>query len=131
MLWVYDHYENVYSYSAWIDFRGSTLVVIICRLQIMTTKVDARTVMVKPSRCTKAPSCISEELLNFLQLVVLERQFSWNCFQNNTIFFHPHLHPLQVENCDSNSRLVVDEDDNGKFRLEQIKAEHVIQTISK
>ena len=22
-----------------------------------------------------------------------------------------HLHPLQVENCDSNSRLVVDEDD--------------------
>ena len=27
-----------------------------------------------------------------------------------------HLHPLQVENCGSNSRLVVDEDDNGKFR---------------
>ena len=23
-----------------------------------------------------------------------------------------HLHPLQVENCNSNSRLVVDEDDN-------------------
>ena len=33
-----------------------------------------------------------------------------------------HLHPLQVENCDSNSRLVVDEDDNGKFRLESVKA---------
>ena len=32
-----------------------------------------------------------------------------------------HLHPLQVENCDSNSRLVVDEDDNGKFRLERFK----------
>ena len=32
-----------------------------------------------------------------------------------------HLHPLQVENCDSNSRLVVDEDDNAKFRLERIK----------
>ena len=30
-----------------------------------------------------------------------------------------HLHPLQVENCDSNSRLVVDEDGNGKFRLER------------
>ena len=28
-----------------------------------------------------------------------------------------HLHPLQVENCNSNSRLVVDEDDNGKFRF--------------
>ena len=32
-----------------------------------------------------------------------------------------HLHALQVENCDSNSRLVVDEDDNGKFRLERFK----------
>ena len=32
-----------------------------------------------------------------------------------------HLHPLQVENCDSNSRLVVDEDDIGKFRLERVK----------
>ena len=30
-----------------------------------------------------------------------------------------HLHPLQVENCDSNSRLVVDEEDNGKVRLER------------
>ena len=35
-----------------------------------------------------------------------------------------HLHPLQVENCDSNSRLVVDEDDNGKFRTERVKALH-------
>ena len=32
-----------------------------------------------------------------------------------------HLHPLQVENCDSNLRLVVDEDDNGKFSLERVK----------
>ena len=32
-----------------------------------------------------------------------------------------HLHPLQVKNCDSNSWLVVDEDDNGKFRLERVK----------
>ena len=32
------------------------------------------------------------------------------------------LHPLQVENCDSNSRLVVDEDDNGKFRVERVIA---------
>ena len=32
-----------------------------------------------------------------------------------------YLHPLQVENCDSNSRLVADEDDNGKFRLEMVK----------
>ena len=32
-----------------------------------------------------------------------------------------HLHPLQAENCDSNSRLVVDKDDNGEFRLEKVK----------
>ena len=37
--------------------------------------------------------------------------------QNMVIFFNikttsSHLHSLQAENCDSNSRLVVDEDDN-------------------
>ena len=31
-----------------------------------------------------------------------------------------HLHPIQDENCDGNSRLEVDEDDNGKFRLERV-----------
>ena len=46
-------------------------------------------------------------------------------YQCMAIFFNfpptsNHLHPLQVENCDSNSRLVVDEDDNGKFRLERV-----------
>ena len=34
-----------------------------------------------------------------------------------------HLHSLQVENCDRNSRLVVDEDDSGKLRLERVKQE--------
>ena len=38
-----------------------------------------------------------------------------------TIVINCHLLPLQVENCDSNSRLVVDEDDNGKFRFERVK----------
>ena len=43
-----------------------------------------------------------------------------------TIFFNfsppsSHLHPLQVENCDSNSQLVVGEDNNGKFGLETVK----------
>ena len=46
-------------------------------------------------------------------------------YQYITIFFNfsptsNHLHPLQVEKCDSNSRPVVDEDDNGKFRLGKI-----------
>ena len=49
-------------------------------------------------------------------------------YQYMAIFFNyvptsNHLHPLQVQvqNCDSNSRLVVDEDENGKFRLERVK----------
>ena len=41
---------------------------------------------------------------------------SFNCSTTSN-----HLHPLQVKNCDSNSRLVVDEDDNGKFRLEIVR----------
>ena len=31
-----------------------------------------------------------------------------------------NFHPLQVENCDSNSRLVVDENYKGKFKLERV-----------
>ena len=46
--------------------------------------------------------------------------------QNMVIFFNfsltlNHLYPLHVENCESNSRLVLGEDDNGKFRLERVK----------
>ena len=47
-------------------------------------------------------------------------------YQYTAIFFSfsptsSHLRPLQVENCDSNSRLVVEEDDNDKFRLQRVK----------
>ena len=47
-------------------------------------------------------------------------------YQYVAIFFNfwttsSYLRPLQVENCDSNSRLVVDEDDYGKFRIERVK----------
>ena len=37
-----------------------------------------------------------------------------------------HLHSQQVGNCDSNSRLVVDVDDNGEFRLERVIIAQVI-----
>ena len=63
--------------------------------------------------------------LIFLQPRVLETKISMKLFyQYMAIFFNfpptpSHLHPLQVENCDSNSRLVVDEDDNGEFRTER------------
>ena len=56
------------------------------------------------------------------------------CYQYMTIFLNlsptsSHLHPLQVENCDSNSRLVVDEDDNGKFRPERVNLKWKRPTI--
>ena len=46
-------------------------------------------------------------------------------YQYMAIFFNflttsNHLHALQVGNCDSNSRLVVDEDDNDKLRFERV-----------
>ena len=34
-----------------------------------------------------------------------------------------HLHGPEVENCDSNLRLVVNEDYNGMFRLERVKSD--------
>ena len=48
-------------------------------------------------------------------------------YQYMTILFNfppspSHFYPLQVENCGSNLRLVVGEDDNGKFRLERVKS---------
>ena len=57
---------------------------------------------------------------------VLERKFPETGLpiHGNFLYFSPtsnHLHSLQVENCDSNLRLVVHEDDNGKFRLERVK----------
>ena len=50
----------------------------------------------------------------------------YHAYQLLIIFFNlstesSHFNPLHGENCDSNSRLVVDEDDNGEFRLEMVK----------
>ena len=80
----------------------------------------------KASRCIKASFYISENTLNFPTNTGFRMKISMQLVhQYMTIFFNfqttsNHLHPLQVENCDSNSRLVVDEDDNGKFRPEGV-----------
>ena len=77
----------------------------------------------KPSRCINASFFIPENRLNFPTTKGFNTRISIKLvYQYMTIFltFPPtssHLHPLQVKNCDSNSRLVVDEDDNGKFGL--------------
>ena len=69
---------------------------------------------------------IPENTLNFLTTRGFRMKISMKLvYQYMTIFLNfsstlNHLHPLQVENCDSNSRRVVDEDDNGKLRLERV-----------
>ena len=81
---------------------------------------------VKPSRCIKASFYIPENRPNFPTTKGFRKKISIKlAYQYIAIFFNfsttsNHLHPLQVENCDSNSRLVVDEDDNGKFRLDGV-----------
>ena len=80
----------------------------------------------KPSRCIKASFYIHENRPNFATTKGFRMQISMKLvYQYVAIFFNflstSSHHPLQVENCDSNSRLVVDEDDNGKLRVERVK----------
>ena len=72
-----------------------------------------------------------ENILNFPTTKGIRTKISMKLvYQYVVIFFKfkttsSHLHTLQVENCGSNSRLVGDEDDNGKFRLERVKAKGI------
>ena len=47
--------------------------------------------------------------------------YQYIVFFFNFLLASNYFRPLQVENCDSNSRLVVDEDDYGRLRLERVK----------
>ena len=82
----------------------------------------------KSSRCIKASFYIPENRLNFPTTKGFRTKMSMKLvYQYMAIFFafpttSSHFHPLQAENCDSNSQLVVDEDDNGKFRPERVKS---------
>ena len=77
----------------------------------------------------QAANCcrILDNRLNFPTTDGFKRNISMELFyQYMAIFlnFSPtltHLHSLQVENCDSNSRLVVNEDGDGKFRPQRVK----------
>ena len=80
----------------------------------------------KPSRCSKESFYIPENTIYFPTTKGFRRKIPMKLvYQYMVIFFtfpptSNHLHPLQVENCDSNSRLVVNKDDNGKVRLERV-----------
>ena len=76
-------------------------------------------------QCIKASFYITENSPHFPYGFRMEISMKL-VYQYMVIFFHfsttaNYLHPLQVENCDSNSRLVVDEDDHGKLRFKRIK----------
>ena len=80
-----------------------------------------------PSRCIEALFYIYENTIYFPTTMGFRQKISMKqVYQYVAIlFFSPrssHLHPLQVENCDSNSRLVVDDDDNNKFKLESVNS---------
>ena len=81
----------------------------------------------KSPRCIEASIYIPQNRLNFPTTKGFRMNISMKLVcQFMAIFFiflptSNHFHSLQVENCDSNSRLVVDEDDNGKVRVERVK----------
>ena len=83
----------------------------------------------KPSRYIKGSFYIHENRLDFPRTKGFRLKISINLvYQYMAIFFNVwttsnHLRPLQVENRDRNSRLVVHEYKNGKFRLERIKGQ--------
>ena len=86
----------------------------------------------KTSRCLKASFYNPENRLNFLATRGFRTNISMKlAYQYMAIFFtlsptSNHLHPLQVENCDSNSRLVVDGDDNVKSGLKGLIFTNII-----
>ena len=78
----------------------------------------------KPSRCIKASFYILENRPNFPTSKGFRIKISMKLvYEYMAIFFtftptSNHIHPLQIENCDSNLRLIVDKYDNGMVRLE-------------
>ena len=69
--------------------------------------------------CIEAKFYIPENRLNFPTTRGFRMKMSMKLVYQYIVFFFNfpptsnHLNPLQVEHCDSNSRLVVDENDNG------------------
>ena len=86
----------------------------------------------KPSGCIKASFYIPNDRRSFTTTKGSRTKISMKLvYQYMTIFFtfpptSNNLHLLQVENCDSNSRLVVDEDDNVKSGLKGLRANHAV-----
>ena len=85
----------------------------------------------KSWRCIKTSYYISEKRLDFLTTKRFGREILMKLLYQFMAILSPtssHLQPLQVENCGSNSRLVADEDDNGKLqRVKKANVAHLIK----
>ena len=121
--------KSPFPYGRGIKSKFRTWQSIAMAIACIRTAVKAYSSSASPfksARCIKASFHIPENRPNFPTTKGFRTKISKKLVcQYMTIFFNfsltsNHLHPLQVENCDSNSRLVVDEDDNGKFRLERV-----------
>ena len=97
------------------------------QLTALTSQIAGTALPFKPSRCIKTSFYTPESRL-YLPTTKWMKISIKLVYQYMVIFFNfsptsNHLHPLQVENCDSDSRVVVDEDDNGKIRLERVNGQ--------
>ena len=86
--------------------------------------------------CSAKPTCVicfkvisRHGLSGFRMKIPMKLVYQYIIIFFNFALTSNHFHPLQVENCDSNSRLVVNEDDYDKFRLERVK-HHDLQVFS-
>ena len=79
------------------------------------------TVSKKPQGGGGGGSYLAHGLNGFKTKISIKLAYQYMVIFLNFYTTSNHPHPLQVGNCDSNSRLVVDEDDNGKFRPERVK----------
>ena len=117
--------------SSLIRLTKTIIVVNYFDIKAVLLEININVHPSKPSRCIKASFYIPENRPNFSTTKSFRTKISTKLvYQYIAIFFNisttsNHLHPLQVENCDSNSRLVVGEDDNGKFRLERVKYQYL------
>ena len=128
-----DEQENKHTLKSWlfsqIDcdwFEFEMTIQERRQLTALKSQIAGTALPFKPSRCIKTSFYIPESRIYFPTTKCFRMKISIKLvYHYMVIFFNfsptsNHLHPLQVENCDSNSRVVVDEDDNGKIRLERV-----------
>ena len=129
LLWVHATYPCICSCLLQVGIWPENFQLDQIQNGLLTAIIDFNPLtLFKPSRCIKASFNIPENRPNFHTTKEFQNKnfYEIGLVDHHMVIFFTfsptsnHLHPLQVKNCDSNLRLVVDEDDNGKFRLERV-----------